>query len=323
MAWSDTSLRWAHPVLMMNSPMMIHDDESPIFPPVSDEEVPVIDCLSSEFAPTEVDDESCATELDVDSTQRDGDVDDVCSAAATCGNSCDDTFVDTLQVDTEVADTLAIEDAKPTLLGTAESPKPDIDKEEDVGTQCCGWFSSQRSFAISQDTGSSGFDSQLTINDDPMSSVDDVVGTKSHFTKDNIFYKSIMDQLENYLGEDWIELSPAFHLLCPDWETNVHLCTTVVHSVANRADEFKIGITADPHWRWKVCPGGAYLRQGFRKMTILYAAPFSKPYTEESSGCMERALIAVFRCLPQCLNVKPGGEGASAFSPHYVYVVER
>jgi hypothetical protein len=65
MAWSDVSMRWMHACFAQ--PMMIHDDESPIFSPASDKEVPVIDCTSSDFTPTEAEDEDeepCAAQTD-------------------------------------------------------------------------------------------------------------------------------------------------------------------------------------------------------------------------------------------------------------------
>ena len=56
-------------------------------------------------------------------------------------------------------------------------------------------------------------------------------------------------------------------------------------------------------------------------MTIVYAAPFSKAFKLHSTEMMEKDQIAKFKYYSGCLNVAPGGEGASAGSPHFLYVV--
>jgi len=57
-------------------------------------------------------------------------------------------------------------------------------------------------------------------------------------------------------------------------------------------------------------------------MTIVYVAPFSDKYKLHSTGMMETDQIAKFNLYYSgCLNVAPGGEGASPYSPHFMYVV--
>jgi hypothetical protein len=53
----------------------------------------------------------------------------------------------------------------------------------------------------------------------------------------------------------------------------------------------------------------------------VYIAPFSNKYKLHSTGMMEIDQIAKFKHYSGCLNVGPGGEGASLGSPHFLYVV--
>ncbi len=99
---------------------------------------------------------------------------------------------------------------------------------------------------------------------------------------------------------------------------------------------FKIGITEDLHKRWNN-PKYGYRHDGWERMLLLYAAPWSKwkiepldsPDTRtlkhESSGWMEIKLIETFAMeglCNGCVN-KPGsgGESASDGKPHFTYVV--
>ena len=57
-------------------------------------------------------------------------------------------------------------------------------------------------------------------------------------------------------------------------------------------------------------------------MIIICVTNCSKKHLKDSSGKMEAEQIKIFRHTHTgCLNVGSGGEGASAGSPHFMYVV--
>ena len=142
-----------------------------------------------------------------------------------------------------------------------------------------------------------------------------------HFTQDLSFWDSVKDTFFSYMYDDWFEWGRSLDMLGRCWEDNVAICSNLILSIVNAASEFKIGITVDPKWRYFECGNGAYSRQ-FTKMTIVYAAQNSKKAIQDSSGMMEVELIAKFRFkYPGCLNKSIGGEGASAGSPHFTYIV--
>ena len=120
--------------------------------------------------------------------------------------------------------------------------------------------------------------------------------------------------------DDWFEYSDCLNYLRPPWEQNCELVTDAIQSIVSSGTEFKIGITLDPRWRFFTCAFGEYSKK-FSKMTIVYTAPFSKGWKLHSTGMMETVQIAKFKSYTGCLNIKPGGEGASAGSPHFLYVV--
>jgi len=167
----------------------------------------------------------------------------------------------------------------------------------------------------------SSFDSQCTANDNP--GLPDralPVPLAPHFTIDPAFWDSFMHRIESYSDKGWFETSACLDDLRPHWEQNCDVVTDAIQSIVSRSTEFKIGITLDPQWRFWSCAFGEYSKK-FHKMTIVYAAPFSKAHRLHSTGMMERDQIGKFKSHSSCLNVAPGGEGASAGSPHFLYVV--
>ena len=168
----------------------------------------------------------------------------------------------------------------------------------------------------------SPFDSQCTANDNP--GLPDralPMPLSPHFTIDPAFWDSVGHRIEAYSDDkEWFETSACLHNLGPHWEQNCDVVTAAIQSIVSSSTEFKIGITLDPRWRFWECAGGDYSKR-FRKMTIVYAAPFSKAFKLHSTGMMEKDQIAKFKYYSGCLNVAPGGEGASAGSPHFLYVV--
>ena len=163
------------------------------------------------------------------------------------------------------------------------------------------------------------FDSQCTANDNPGLPDSRALPTL-HFTdtRDMTFWKSVWSVVEQYT--EWCEISACLLDLGPHWEQNCDVVTSAIQSIVSTRNEFKIGITADPYHRFWKCAGGEYSRR-FRTMTIVYVAPFSNKYKLHSTGMMEIDQIAKFKHYSGCLNVGPGGEGASLGSPHFLYVV--
>ena len=166
----------------------------------------------------------------------------------------------------------------------------------------------------------SPFDSQCTANDNPGLPDRAAVPLAPHFTSDPAFWDSVGHRIEAYSDKEWFETSACLHNLGPHWEQNCDVVTAAIQSIVSSSSEFKIGISLDPRWRFWECAGGEYSKT-FRKMTIVYAAPFSRALRLHSTGMMERDQIAKFKHHSGCLNVAPGGEGASAGSPHFLYVV--
>ena len=165
------------------------------------------------------------------------------------------------------------------------------------------------------------FDSQCTANDNP--ALPDralPVPLAPHFTMDPTFWDSVQREVEAYSGKEWFETSACLDDLKPRWEQNCNVVTDAIQSIVSSSTEFKIGITMDPQWRFWTCAEGEYSKM-FRKMTIVYAAPFSKKHKLHSTGMMEIDQIAKFKSYDGCLNKAPGGEGASAGNPHFLYVV--
>ena len=165
----------------------------------------------------------------------------------------------------------------------------------------------------------STFDSQCTANENP-GHPDRALPLQfaPHFTSDNAFWESADAVIEYYT--EWFETSASLLNLGPHWEQNCDVVTGAIEYIVSTSNEFKIGITCDPHWRFFVCAGGEYSKR-FCTMTIVYVAPFSKPYKLHSTGMMEIDQIDKFKHYMGCLNTGRGGEGASSGSPHFVYVV--
>ena len=171
-------------------------------------------------------------------------------------------------------------------------------------------------------------DSQLTEYDDdhwpaPSPKRQRCPSPPSHFTKSNDFWDSVVKVFTHYMNAAWFATADkTFDDLGDDWERNVSTVARAIESIALNSNQFKIGICLDPKWRWFVCAKGYYSKH-FTKMTLVYAAPSSKPKHSESTGNMEKAQIEKFNtpCYPNCLNKAPGGEMPSDGSPHFCYVV--
>ena len=89
-------------------------------------------------------------------------------------------------------------------------------------------------------------------------------------------------------------------------------CCTWINSLQV---DFYIGITESPERRYEE----HFERQtvGYQPlMTVLYQANHSR-----HTASLERQLLAKYLHWPRCMNLSTGGEGASAGSPHYLYVV--
>jgi hypothetical protein len=175
--------------------------------------------------------------------------------------------------------------------------------------------------AVKEESSEEQWDTQLTDNDNP--GLPDralPVPLPLHWTIDPLFWESYFYRIESYMEDDWFDQSDCLNFLKPPWEQNCELVTDAIQSIVSRCTEFKIGITLDPRYRFFRCAFGEYSKR-FSNMTIVYTAPFSRPHKLHSTGMMETIQIAKFKSRTGCLNVAPGGEGASAGSPHFLYVV--
>ena len=140
---------------------------------------------------------------------------------------------------------------------------------------------------------------------------------------DEYFINGGNDALERCLDEPWFQSQLADFPLT--FEKNSAASSGFISSnVVGVCQEFKIGITEDPWSRW-FRPDCGYCHDGWHRMVIMYCAPSSKPKFWDSTGSMEKRLIAAFAGRANgCINrVGAGGEGASAGPPHFTYVVMR
>ena len=131
--------------------------------------------------------------------------------------------------------------------------------------------------------------------------------------------------------EPWFDRQVLDLLDLYDWQGCVQSILSYIARNVNSGScrIFQVGITEHPSNRWEL-----YCREGkLTTMNVVYAAPISKwkikrfepPSLKKlkrvSTGTMERTLIEHVRDLPECQNIKPGGEGASDGSPHFCYIV--
>ena len=106
----------------------------------------------------------------------------------------------------------------------------------------------------------------------------------------------------------------------------------LISSLMASGIECHVGMTQNLSQRWNRkdisaldgCPVG-YKHRGYSFMVLLYAGPRSAyndghKWQMQSSGAMERALIAAFRDEPLLLNRSPGGEMPTPGCPHFTYV---
>ena len=82
-----------------------------------------------------------------------------------------------------------------------------------------------------------------------------------------------------------------------------------------RGVSFYIGITESPDRRWgEHCAAGGM--RHWQMMLVLVQAT-----TSSTTAAMEQLLLSEFGSRYQCHNVGPGGECASAGSPHFLYIL--
>ena len=196
------------------------------------------------------------------------------------------------------------------------SPEPDC-----FAPSLCALLEQSLPAEVKEESSEENWDTQLTDNDNP--GLPDralPVPLPPHWTIDPLYWDSVFHRIDTYKDDDWFEYSDCLNYLRPHWEQNCELVTDTIQSIVSSGTEFKIGITLDPRWRFFTCAFGEYSKK-FSKMTIVYTAPFSKGWKLHSTGMMETVQIAKFKSYTGCLNIKPGGEGASAGSPHFLYVV--
>jgi hypothetical protein len=210
----------------------------------------------------------------------------------------------------------------PTLVQeslTQHSDLPDVVNDSD---DLCGWLAPPQNPADVDTIEGTMFDSQLTANDDPMAdSAPTTPPRPCHYTQCDKFWDSVNSDLEHYIKQPWIKKGFSFDCIGSDWEDNVNACGNAIAAIADAATEFKIGICRDPHWRYFYCDDGDYSKR-FTQMVLIYVSNTSDPKKLHSSGLMEIEQIARFRdAYTGCLNKAGGGEGASAGSPHFMYVV--
>ena len=224
---------------------------------------------------------------------------------------------------------------------TEEDPDSDADSLLDLLMRTNGLQSQParpRFAAMSSDS----FDSQATENDNPSERQTDRPGLplppltpEPHWTDDSKFWTSMEDRLAMCYDCQWYRLDFFSHApvhFSPCFEA---ACNFIRASINNVWLQYKIGITEDPYIRW-TRPDCGYEHFGWQYMCLLYTAPTSKTskrgvQTEqerlrraESTGAMEKRLIAEFSLEPGCLNrVGAGGEYPSDGCPHFVYVVVR
>ena len=86
--------------------------------------------------------------------------------------------------------------------------------------------------------------------------------------------------------------------------------------------QFTVGICEDPLWRWREADHAYKVQDsGYSSMALLHGAQ-----TSRDTALLETAIIGHYHASAnrRCLNIAPGGEGASIFgSPHFLYVVNR
>jgi len=96
------------------------------------------------------------------------------------------------------------------------------------------------------------------------------------------------------------------------FDAALRVCRSQMSSILRRNVAFYIGITEDPPRRFADhCD-----HMEWERMIILVQAS-----TSSTTGSLERALLAEFGTCFMCINIGPGGERASAGSPHFLYVL--
>ena len=180
------------------------------------------------------------------------------------------------------------------------------------------------------------FDSQLTLNEDPMEDSpetrmqkfsEEFKKARNEELKENELHLRLVERsLQSVCDQHWCELQlfqrheySSFQA-CAD-----AIAAYILSEIGPICVAFKVGITENLYARWmRVDCGYAWDKRGdWNKMVVLFAAKRSKG-DPESTGEMEKKLI--FACKSaagsKCLNRdRAGGEGASDGSPHFVYCV--
>ena len=99
------------------------------------------------------------------------------------------------------------------------------------------------------------------------------------------------------------------HSVC---EAACNIITRRVRTISATGSVFYIGITENPANRWQE----HYLRYDYLEI-------LAQAHTSATTADLEKRLLSEFRGRFNCENVGPGGEGASAGSPHFCYIVVR
>jgi hypothetical protein len=179
----------------------------------------------------------------------------------------------------------------------------------------------------------SSFDSQATLNDDPMDAdgghhcqppVGLAMSVGSH-----PYFRTI-DERSTWLHDLESKLAPSddlpwFHsefmwdtISLGSYSAKLEAVYEHITYLTQGCAMFKIGITEqDPSSRMAM----GYVQEGYDAMHFLYVYLTGKPSDASSTGRMERALITRCKPWPACQNIAPGGERATAGNPNFLYVV--
>ena len=175
---------------------------------------------------------------------------------------------------------------------------------------------------------SSSFDSELTLNDDPMNAMDNDdfnwesdrrPQTKPWYDADGPLMRRVKDLLVNPMRHGWCTRKIMDETLGASFVDAENWIVNFIAVAVQSWGGFKVGITCDPNYRWHRDERGHCYR--YFGMHLLYVHPHAKPTIPSSAGAMERQLIA--RCSEMqwpLHNIAPGGEGAPQQPPCFVYV---
>ena len=194
-----------------------------------------------------------------------------------------------------------------------------------------------------EDDSDTSWDSQLTQNEDPISScshvdgplLQDPVWDAHHSSESQTFFDDVEAKLQCCLDHPWYKNDFFWDAPSRCSECLVAATRFIVAQMQTYS-QLKIGITENPWARWNRIDCGYGHAGEFSHMFLLYAAPTSKSKINawdddvarklkvESTGAFEKELIKEMHRLlgDACLNRKgAGGECPSNGYPHFAYVV--